>query len=145
MVARWRSRPSTRAELLAGNNVTAAFDHVVFDTAPTGHTLRLLSLPSAWNDFLATNTTGTSCLGPLKGLEKNKATYAAAVQSLADRTQTTVVLVARPDPSALREAERTRHELSGLGMQHQVLALNGVYQSASADPVALARAIRRPR
>jgi arsenite-transporting ATPase len=105
--------------------------------------LRLLTLPSAWNAFLSTNTTGSSCLGPLAGLEKNKATYAAAVASLTDPTLTTVVLVARPETAALREAERTRHELAELGVQRQVLALNGVFSAlGSDDAVAMAMASR---
>jgi len=131
------------AELLAGGSYARDFHHVVFDTAPTGHTLRLLTLPSAWSEFLSTNTTGNSCLGPLAGLEKNKATYAAAVTSLTDPTQTTVVLVARPETAALREAERTRHELAELGVRRQVLALNGVFDArGSADAVAQAMTSR---
>jgi arsenite-transporting ATPase len=131
------------AELLAGGSYAREFNHVVFDTAPTGHTLRLLTLPSAWSEFLSTNTTGNSCLGPLAGLEKNKATYAAAVTSLTDPTQTTVVLVARPETAALREAERTRHELAELGVRRQVLALNGVFDArGSADAVAQAMTSR---
>ena len=131
------------AELLAGGSFAREFDRVVFDTAPTGHTLRLLTLPSAWSAFLSTSTTGNSCLGPLAGLEKNKATYAAAVAALIDAEQTTVVLVARPEMSALREAERTRHELADLGVRRQVLALNGVFDApGSADPVAMAMARR---
>ncbi|MEK8052843.1 arsenical pump-driving ATPase [Ideonella sp. DXS22W] len=131
------------AELLAGRSHAQDVDRVVFDTAPTGHTLRLLTLPSAWNEFLSSNTTGNSCLGPLAGLEKNKAIYAAAVGSLKDPAMTSVVLVARPETAALREAERTRHELADLGVRHQVLALNGVFDAqGSADAVAQAMAQR---
>jgi len=131
------------AELLAGGSYARDFDRVVFDTAPTGHTLRLLTLPSAWSEFLSSNTTGNSCLGPLAGLEKNRATYAAAVESLKDASMTTVVLVARPEVAALREAERTRHELADLGVRNQVLALNGVFDAqGSADAVAQAMASR---
>jgi arsenite-transporting ATPase len=131
------------AELLAGRGGTAGFDHVVFDTAPTGHTLRLLSLPSAWTGFLDANTTGNSCLGPLAGLEKSRAVYADAVRSLADPALTTVVLVARPEVAALREAERTRHELAALGVRHLLLALNGVFEARSRDAVARAMAGRQ--
>jgi arsenite/tail-anchored protein-transporting ATPase len=118
------------AKLLGDPAATAAFDHVIFDTAPTGHTLRLLTLPSAWTEFIASSTGGASCLGPLAGLEKQKALYAATVAQLADPAVTTLVLVSRPERSALREAERTRGELAELGIGNLRLALNGVFIAA---------------
>ncbi|MFA9478728.1 arsenical pump-driving ATPase [Phycisphaerales bacterium AB-hyl4] len=125
--------------LLTDDSLAGRYDHIVFDTAPTGHTLRLMKLPTAWNTFLETNTSGASCLGPLAGLEKQKQRYADAVQALADAEQTRVILVARPEQSALAEADRTRHELSALGIANQRLIVNGVMPDpASADPLAMA-------
>ena len=115
------------AKLLGDPAATSEFDHVIFDTAPTGHTLRLLTLPSAWSEFIASSTGGASCLGPLAGLEKQKALYAATVAQLSDPATTTVVLVSRPERSGLREAERTRGELAELGVANLRLALNGVF------------------
>ena len=126
------------ARLLGDPQATSSFDHVVFDTAPTGHTLRLLGLSRAWSGFIAENTTGTSCLGPLAGLEAQRSLYEATVAALADPEQTTLVLVARPEPSALAEAERTRAELEALGVANQQLVLNGLFTAAANDPVALA-------
>lgn len=115
------------AKLLGDPGATAEFDHVIFDTAPTGHTLRLLTLPSAWTEFIASTTGGASCLGPLAGLEKQKALYAATVSQLSAPATTTVVLVSRPERSALREADRTRGELAELGVSNLRLALNGIF------------------
>jgi arsenite/tail-anchored protein-transporting ATPase len=126
------------SRLLADPARTGAYDHVIFDTAPTGHTLRLLSLPHAWSSFLDTNTTGTSCLGPLAGLTAQRHLYQASVDSLADPSRTTVVLVSRPEASALREAERSSVELRELGVSNQVLVLNGLFEATSDDPVAVA-------
>ena len=118
---------------------TAGYDHVIFDTAPTGHTLRLLSLPAAWTGFIDTNTTGVSCLGPLAGLQEQRELYAASVRALGDPQTTTLVLVSRPEQTALAEAERTRGELAGAGMRRQVLALNGVFAAnGSSDHTARA-------
>ena len=118
---------------------TAGYDHVIFDTAPTGHTLRLLSLPAAWTGFIDTNTTGVSCLGPLAGLQEQRELYAASVRALGDPQTTTLVLVSRPEQTALAEAERTRGELAGAGMRRQVLALNGVFDAnGSSDRTARA-------
>ena len=117
---------------LIGNPEAArAYDHVVFDTAPTGHTLRLMSLAKAWDQFLDTNTSGNSCLGPLAGLEKQKAIYEATVRTLADPKRTTMVLVSRPQASALREAERTFVELRQLGVANQQLVVNGVFHATN--------------
>ncbi|WP_303785005.1 arsenical pump-driving ATPase [Azovibrio restrictus] len=126
------------AKLLGDPETTAAFDHVIFDTAPTGHTLRLLTLPSAWGGYIDSSHGGASCLGPLAGLEKQKALYAATVARLSNPAETTVVLVARPDGAALREAERTRHELAELGVGNLRLVINGLFAAASDDPVARA-------
>lgn len=126
------------AKLLGDASATAEFDHVIFDTAPTGHTLRLLTLPSAWSGFIASSTGGASCLGPLAGLEKQKALYAATVERLGDASQTQVVLVARADTSALREAERTRAELAELHINNIGLVINGLYSAASDDHIAQA-------
>ncbi|MBI4693906.1 MAG: arsenical pump-driving ATPase [Gammaproteobacteria bacterium] len=121
------------AKLLGDPEATAAFDRVIFDTAPTGHTLRLLTLPSAWSGFIASSTGGASCLGPLAGLERQKALYAATVARLSDAAETTVVLVSRPERSSLREAERTRGELAALGVANLALVVNGLYTTALAD------------
>ncbi|MGC9967961.1 MAG: TRC40/GET3/ArsA family transport-energizing ATPase [Syntrophobacteraceae bacterium] len=127
------------SKLLGDPDATAQFDHVVFDTAPTGHTLRLLQLPAAWSGFLESNTGGTSCLGPLAGLQAQRSLYAATLKTLTDPSATTLVLVTRPEESALAEADRTRAELSVLGVTSQHLVLNGIFKANDTDDaVALA-------
>jgi arsenite-transporting ATPase len=125
--------------LLGDADATRAFDHVVFDTAPTGHTLRLLELPAAWSTFIETNMGGTSCLGPLSGLKAQQSLYAASNAALRDGTRTTLVLVARPDRPSLAEAERTRSELHDIGIRNVRLILNGVFHAQdSHDAIAVA-------
>ncbi len=127
------------ARLLGEPDATADYDHVIFDTAPTGHTLRLLRLPSAWSEFIATNMTGTSCLGPLAGLESQRSLYDATFTALTDPARTTIVLVSRPEPSALAEADRSRGELAQLGIENQHLALNGIFHASDrSDMLAVA-------
>ncbi len=127
------------SRLLGDASATREFDHVIFDTAPTGHTLRLLTLPSAWAGFMEKNTTGTSCLGPLAGLQAQQKLYQDTVKALGDPKVTTLVLVARAEGTALREAARTSNELAGLGVKNQHLVVNGVFQATDlTDPYALA-------
>ncbi len=131
------------ARFLGDDRATAAFDHVIFDTAPTGHTLRLLQLPSAWQNFIETNPGGASCLGPLSGLVEQKRLYADALAALCDPARTQLVLVSRPERSALAEAARSQQELGAIGLRNLHLFLNGVVRNTSDDPVAAAMAQRQ--
>ena len=126
--------------LLTDTALTAGYDHIVFDTAPTGHTIRLLQLPGAWSGFLNEGKGDASCLGPLAGLEKQRAQYKEAVDSLANPLRTRLILVARAQVSALREVARTHEELAKIGMSQQFLVVNGMLArtEAAVDPLAAA-------
>ena len=130
-------------ELLTDAALTLDYEHIVFDTAPTGHTIRLLQLPGAWSGFLEEGKGDASCLGPLAGLEKQRTQYKDAVDALADPVRTRLVLVARAQASTLREAARTHEELAGIGLSQQYLVINGVLPLVEGAHDALAAAIGR--
>lgn len=126
--------------LLTDQTLLAEYDHIVFDTAPTGHTIRLLQLPGAWSEFLEQGKGDASCLGPLAGLEKQRSQYADAVAALADAARTRLVLVARAQQSTLREVARTHEELAAIGLLNQQLVINGLFPEGAiaGDPLAMA-------
>jgi arsenite-transporting ATPase len=117
------------SNFITDKKVQKDFDYIIFDTAPTGHTLRMLQLPSAWSDFISESTHGASCLGQLSGLESKKEVYKNAVKTLADKNMTTLILVSRPENSPLKEAERASKELQDIGVDNQILVINGVLQN----------------
>src|SRR5512146_3348528 len=126
--------------LLTDSALTADYDHILFDTAPTGHTIRLLQLPGAWSGFLEQGKGDASCLGPLAGLEKQRTQYQAAVDALADATRTRLILVARAQQATLREVARTHEELAAIGLKQQYLVINGIlpHVETTNDPLAAA-------
>ncbi|ATM00714.1 arsenical pump-driving ATPase [Aeromonas sp. CA23] len=127
--------------LLTDPALLAEYDHIVFDTAPTGHTIRLLQLPGAWSEFLEQGKGDASCLGPLAGLEKQRSQYADAVAALADAAHTRLVLVARAQSSTLREVARTHEELAAIGLMNQQLVINGLFPESAIAGDALAQAL----
>lgn len=127
--------------LLTDSALEAEYTHIVFDTAPTGHTIRLLQLPGAWSGFLAEGKGDASCLGPLAGLEKQREQYQAAVDALADATRTRLILVARAQQTTLREVARTHEELAAIGFQNQYLLINAILPESETANDPLAQAI----
>ncbi|WP_257478648.1 arsenical pump-driving ATPase [Acidipropionibacterium jensenii] len=126
------------ADLIADPDRTSDYDHVLFDTAPTGHTIRLLELPGDWSQFIEEGKGDASCLGPMAGLESRRVVYRATVNALSDPASTLLVLVARAQHSAIREAERTSRELAALGMGNQHLLLNALMPHVDDDPLSTA-------
>jgi arsenite-transporting ATPase len=127
--------------LLTESVLTADYDHIIFDTAPTGHTIRLLQLPGAWSGFIEAGKGDASCLGPLSGLEKQREQYRAAVDALADAARTRLILVARAQLTTLREVARTHEELAAIGLAQQYLVINGILPRIEAEHDPLAAAI----
>jgi arsenite/tail-anchored protein-transporting ATPase len=126
------------SKFIGDEAVSGAFDHIILDTAPTGHTLRLLNLPAAWTDFMAENPSGSSCLGPVAGLADQKILFEKVVQALSNPAKTQLILVSRPEGMSLTEAARASRELRAAGMYNQYLILNGVFEGVGTDPVARA-------
>lgn len=117
------------SKFITDEHINKTYDYIVFDTAPTGHTLRMLQLPSAWDSFISDSTHGASCLGQLSGLEDKKEIYKQAVKTLADGQLTTLVLVTRPEITPLKEAARASHELAEIGVVNQTLIVNGLIET----------------
>ena len=116
------------SNFITDENLQSVYDHIIFDTAPTGHTLRMLQLPSAWSNFISESTHGASCLGQLSGLESRKEIYKQAVETLSDGEKTTLILVTRPENTPLKEANRASDELAQIGVRNQLLVVNGILQ-----------------
>ena len=121
------------SNFITNSKINTDYNHIIFDTAPTGHTLRMLQLPSAWTDFISESTHGASCLGQLSGLESKKEIYKKAVENLSDKSLTTLVLVTRPDKTPLNEVARASKELSEIGIKNQILVINGILEKYDDD------------
>ena len=124
------------SKYVGDDDISKQYDHIVLDTAPTGHTLRLLKLPSAWNTFIEDNDTGTSCLGAVSGLSENKKLYENVVDNLKNKDKTLLILVSRAEKLSLLEASRASKELATQGIENQHLIVNGLFKSDDEDEIA---------
>ena len=109
------------------------YDVVVFDTAPTGHTIRLMELPSDWNAELEKG--GSTCIGPAASMEDRKKDYERAIDTLQNSEKTSFAFVGKPEDSSVDEIERSASDLGELGIESQLLIINGYLpESVCEDP-----------
>lgn len=115
---------------LSDKTLEQEFDFIIFDTAPTGHTLRMLELPSAWTDYLNTTSNDASCLGQLSGLDENRDKYNSALEKLRNQDDTTMMLVARPSHSSIYEIQRAQQELQQLSISKFKVIINNYIEES---------------
>jgi arsenite-transporting ATPase len=113
----------------------AGFDLVIFDTAPTGHTVRLLELPEAWSKSIseAESGAGQTCIGPAAAIAEAKAKYERALAALRDRSRTRFAFVLHPEATAIAETQRAGAELARLGIETTELIVNGILPAEEAS------------
>lgn len=111
------------------------FDLVIFDTAPTGHTIRLLELPVDWSRHIEESAKGSgqTCLGPVQAIQESKAKYDRAIALLTNPAHTRFIFVLQPEQTAIFETERSAKELQGIGVQSQELIVNGILPVEACD------------
>lgn len=113
------------------------FEIVIFDTAPTGHTLRLLELPVEWSGVIEkaakSESGGQTCIGPAAALAESKEKFDRALAGIRNPKQTTFIFVLRPEVTPIYEAKRAISELEKLGITSQELIVNGIYPKSGCD------------
>jgi len=113
------------------------YEVIVFDTAPTGHTIRLLELPVDWSRHIEQSAKGSgqTCLGPVQTIQDSKEKYDRATALLRDPARTTFVFVTRPESLSLYETMRARKELETIGIRSGLTVINGILPQEACDAV----------
>lgn len=104
------------------------FDHIIFDTAPTGHTIRLLELPVDWSKHIEESAKGSgqTCIGPVASIQENKKKYDKAISLMADPERTRFTFVLLAEGTSLYETKRAHAELSEIGVANSDFIVNGL-------------------
>ncbi len=114
------------------------FDVTVFDTAPTGHTLRLLELPIDWSrqiDVKVFASVDTAAADDVA-----KASFSRVIEMMRDPAKSTFAFVMYPESTPIVEAGRAISELGSLGIPLGLVVANMVLpDEACRTPYALAR------
>ncbi len=104
------------------------FDVVIFDTAPTGHTLRLIELPIEWSRSIdeAAQGSGQTCIGPAAAIQDARQKYERTVATMRNPAQTRFIFVLQPEATSIKETVRATDELGKLGIHTHELIVNGI-------------------